>query len=256
MDYVSKLLREGIQTKIVGSHIQYYETIGSTMDEVHVLARNGWSEGLVIVADNQLLGRGRKGTSWISEPGNLLLSILLKPDVKHLEVLQPMTAICVQKAVRAITDIDMNLKWPNDLIVRQTKVGGILLESSVKNDCLEYVVIGIGVNLMLSKKPHNPNYIVSDLSEFGAKTLDRSSLLREILSNLDSYYSKIDKPVEIFEEWKDQLDIIGQFVRFKSGEDVHKGEVISVGDNGSLGLRVANGGIMNFTTGDIIEVYE
>ena len=73
---------------------------------------------------------------------------------------------------------------------------------------------------------------------------------------MDSYYSKIDKPVEIFEEWKDKLDIIGQFVRFKSGEDVHKGEVISVGENGSLELRVANGGIMNFTTGDIIEVYE
>jgi len=256
MDYVSQLVKNGISTKIIGNQIHYYETVGSTMDEVHGLAKAGCLEGLIVIAENQIAGRGRTGRNWMSEPGNLLFSVLLKPSVDYISVLQPMIAICVAKGISSATNVKVDLKWPNDLMIESNKIGGILLESSVRDNILEYVVAGIGLNLKLSEKPTNENYDISDLNTFSDNAVNRSELLKEILENLDSYYSRINDPSPIFEEWKNLLGIVGSHIRFNSGEEKHEGEVIYIDENGSLGLKEASGQVKEFMTGDILEVYE
>lgn len=256
MDFISKLVKSGLNSKVIGNQIQYYDILTSTMDEIHKLAKNEMPEGLVVVADKQISGRGRQGTSWVSESGNLLVSILLRPSADAIHTLQPLMAIAVQKAVIETTDLDIYLKWPNDLMISESKVGGILLESAVKDGELQYVIAGLGINLSLSTKPSDANYSVSDLNTYADSEVDKTVLLKNIIENVDAYYDKIDHPSAILNEWRSKLDVIGRCINVKCDGNILYGQVLYISDTGALGFKLDNGEVIDVTTGDIIEVFE
>jgi BirA family biotin operon repressor/biotin-[acetyl-CoA-carboxylase] ligase len=147
-----------------------YETIGSTNDEAKRLARKGEPEGLVLCADRQTAGRGRRGRAWYSPLGNLYASMLLRPRCRAAEAAQLgfVAALSVADAIAELAPtIGVRCKWPNDVLANGKKIAGILLETEMTSgDMPDFIVLGIGANLV-SSPPDTP-YPATSLAEEGA----------------------------------------------------------------------------------------
>jgi len=129
--------------------VHRYERLPSTQDEVHRLAAEGAPAGTVVVAAEQAAGRGTRGRSWASPPGGLWLSFLCRPTrLPGVEVLSLRVGLAASEALAEVGGLPpVSLKWPNDLIVSDRKVGGILCEARWRGDVLDWVAVGLGLNV-------------------------------------------------------------------------------------------------------------
>ena len=130
------------------SRVHYFERVTSTMDVLHELAASGAGEGTAVIAGEQLEGRGSRGRSWHSPPGGLWLSVLFRPAViEGLEVMSLRAGLAVAEAVQSMTLKPLHLKWPNDLMLDERKVGGVLCEARWQGDSLGWIAVGVGMNI-------------------------------------------------------------------------------------------------------------
>jgi BirA family transcriptional regulator, biotin operon repressor / biotin---[acetyl-CoA-carboxylase] ligase len=128
--------------------IHHYERVGSTMDVIHQLAEDGAPAGTVVVAGEQLEGRGSRGRSWHSPPGGLWLSALFRPPaVSAVEVISLRVGLAVADALQPLISAPIQVKWPNDLMLGERKLGGILCEARWQGETLGWVAVGVGVNV-------------------------------------------------------------------------------------------------------------
>jgi BirA family biotin operon repressor/biotin-[acetyl-CoA-carboxylase] ligase len=136
--------------------LHYFERVGSTMDVVHQLAADGAPAGTAVLAGEQLEGRGSRGRAWHSPPGGLWLSVLCRPRAinEGLEVISLRTGLAVAEAVQELVAEPLMLKWPNDLMLRGRKVGGLLCEARWQGAVLGWVALGVGINVR-NQIPHN-----------------------------------------------------------------------------------------------------
>ena len=145
-------IKRGLKTELIGQSIVYYSSIGSTNEVLKELAVQGAPEGTLVIADEQTAGKGRLGRKWLAPPGtSLLLSLLFRPDLAPNQA-QRVTMICslpIADALQGLTGLPMGLNWPNDIFVRGRKSGGILTESGTTGGRLDYVVVGMGLNVNL-----------------------------------------------------------------------------------------------------------
>lgn len=135
---------------LVGHRILYYDAVESTNDTAKALLGEGADEGTVVVASRQVAGRGRHGRAWFSPPGGLYLSIVLRPEPSHVQTLGLLSGMPVVKALRHVGVLGY-LKWPNDVVFQERKIGGILSEG-VHRDSEFYAIVGIGVNTNIPKE--------------------------------------------------------------------------------------------------------
>ena len=176
---VADTIRQGLFTHVVGRRLLYFPQLSSTMDEAARLAREGADEGCVVVAEVQTAGRGRQGRSWVSEPGNLLASVLLRPEMSQLAFIPIIGGIAIARAVRKTTGLDPRIKWPNDLMVHGRKVAGILAESAIAGDSVCYAVLGIGVNVNLDPaQSEGLAVLATSLNAAAGYEVPREDLLR------------------------------------------------------------------------------
>ncbi|MBT9150119.1 MAG: Bifunctional ligase/repressor BirA [candidate division WS2 bacterium] len=258
---ILKALRrgEGLKTHTLGSNIIYYEKINSTQRVAGELAAAGADEGTIVIAETQAAGRGRIGRSWASPPGGVYLSVILRPDLKPTEAVK-FTLVAGISAVRAIaklTDLEPKLKWPNDIIVAGKKVGGILTEMNAEMDRINYIIIGIGINVN-TRRAHFPEEIAGIATSLRAecgKEVSRVKLAQEILVQLESLYEDFGlsgfEPIR--ERWKAFSNTIGARVSISSGGKEVKGEAIDIDGDGALILRKANGALERVIAGDVSE---
>ena len=142
--------------------ILHYERVGSTMDLIHVLAEGGAEAGTMVVATEQLQGRGSRGRTWHCPPGGLWLSALCRPPtVAGLEVLSVRVGLAVARALDARVAVPVRLKWPNDLMLDGRKLGGILCEARWQGGTLGWVAVGVGLNVQNSIAPELRSSAVS-----------------------------------------------------------------------------------------------
>jgi BirA family biotin operon repressor/biotin-[acetyl-CoA-carboxylase] ligase len=135
-------------TKLPAPQVQYFERVDSTMDVVHALAEEGAPADTVVIAGEQLEGRGSRGRPWHSPPGGLWLSVLLRPAaVGAIEVVSLRVGLIVAAAMDACIRQPIQLKWPNDLMLQQRKLGGILCEARWQGGELAWAAVGVGVNV-------------------------------------------------------------------------------------------------------------
>ncbi len=255
-DLVSSVVREGVYTHTVGRRIIYYPELESTMDEAARLSAMGSDEGTVVLAETQTAGRGRQGRSWISQPGNLLLSVLLRPDMSQLPHISILGGLATARAVRKTTGLDARIKWPNDLMLRNRKVAGILSESSIEGDSVCYAVLGIGINVALSSSElQNVSPVATSLNQAAGKEISRGKLLTQLLMELDVLYRSLTPDGKgassIIEEWTTLLDTIGSRVTARFHHDSISGEAVAVDEMGNLLIRAAGGEIITLTAGDV-----
>jgi len=244
-------------TKIIGKKIYSYETTDSTMDIAHRLAQSGSPEGTVIFSEGQSKGRGRMGRQWLSPRGKgIYLSLILRPDLSPAEApkITLMSAVAVARAVRKITHLGALIKWPNDILVNDHKVCGVLTEMSAEVNTVRYLILGIGVNVNTGKE-YLPKEATSLKNETGEE-VRRVELTQEILRELEHQYRIFKERgfKKIIEEWKGLSHTLGEEVKIACQDRKIEGVAVDLDKSGALVVRLDSGFTEHITAGDVLMV--
>ncbi len=246
------------KTKVIGRDIRVFEQTTSTNDVIEKLARDGVKEGAVVFAESQTRGRGRLGRKWIS-PGRkgLWFSVLLRPDLRPQETTQLTVAsgIALLRAIEIVTGLPLEIKWPNDILIRGKKVAGILTELSAEPDRVRHVILGIGVdvNLGAGEFPPELRKLATSLKIESGRMISRAELATAILRELDADYARICGGgfAAVADEWEARCRTIGHGVTIQIGERRLRGRAESLDDDGALLLRTEHGHLERVTGGDV-----
>lgn len=246
----------GLDTVFVGQNLVYLPETGSTNDEVRRLARAGAPVGTLVVSDFQTVGRGRYDRRWEAPPGSsLLMSLLFRPDLAPHQV-QRLTMICglaTADAIEGETNLRVGLKWPNDIVVNGAKAGGILTEIELLGDQLDYVVVGIGLNVNLDPSELDGVLLVPATSlsrEMGCRVA-RLPLLWAFLRAVEVRYRALQAGRSPHAEWAQRLVTVGQLVTVAGGREMLEGVAEGVDANGALLVRQADGRLKTILAGDV-----
>lgn len=261
--------RRSLTTSVVGCAITYVETVGSTNDLARSAGQVGEPEGTVILADQQIAGRGRLGRSWTSPPGaNVLMSLLLRPSwlpPTDSFVLTMLASVSLCEAVEQVTPLRAGLKWPNDLMLPNPaqagafgKAAGILSELEVDRDRIVWVIVGIGVNVNWTPEGaldgRDLSLTATSLSAAVGHPVDRLLLLRLLLDRLDQRYLDLRRGYrqELFEAWRNRLVMLQQAVQVRLTQgDLLQGFAEGVEPSGALLVRDDRGNLHTVTAGDV-----
>jgi BirA family biotin operon repressor/biotin-[acetyl-CoA-carboxylase] ligase len=254
MPIVAKLT----QNTLFGHSLRYHDEIESTNAEAKALAADGAPEGTVVIAECQSKGRGRLGRKWTSPSGKgLLFSVILRPPLPMTEahLLTLVSATAAAEGIEAQAKIPVQIKWPNDLFLNNRKLGGILLEVSGEHDSVEWVVVGIGINVNteFAELPAPLRRTAISLKIATGQPVDRSVLLARILlalekSYLDAVSSGFERALRGFRE-RDYL--LHRSVSVQTREGPVVGEAAGIDDRGALLVELPHRHIRRFHSGDV-----
>ncbi|EFO79855.1 biotin--acetyl-CoA-carboxylase ligase [Oscillochloris trichoides DG-6] len=251
-------------TRHLPRSVACYAEVGSTMDVVRqqIATLPDHALPLLVVADLQTSGRGRLGRSWLAEPGSaLLLSLAFRPHwiaPERAFTLVWMAGVALCDAVIETSGLAALLKWPNDLLLplpngEYAKAGGILLESSWDGQKLEWVSIGIGVNLHSAPPAHTTRYPTTSLAAVAQQPPERLVLLRSLLRHLDHWYSRLHNGEEasLHTAWQQRLHTLGREVSVQLPHGSLSGYAEAVDADGALHIRDQDGIPNIITSGDV-----
>ncbi len=245
----------GLQTTQIGHPTLFFPVIGSTNAMAQNMADAGYDEGLVILADEQTAGRGRHGRAWIAPPGSsVLMSVLLRPSlpVEQVNYLTMIVALAAVEAIETVAGLPAGLKWPNDLVIQDRKVGGVLTESTFIGDRLSYVVVGLGLNINFdpAQIPGIPPTATSLMVACG-RPLDRVVLIRAILEGVERRYQALLAGHSSYSDWVCRLTTLGRRVRVKTPTAIVEGVAAEAGPEGHLIIRQEDGQCIQVTVGEV-----
>jgi BirA family transcriptional regulator, biotin operon repressor / biotin---[acetyl-CoA-carboxylase] ligase len=239
--------------------VHFREVTGSTNTDLINLAEAGAEEWTVLVTGQQEAGRGRLGRTWVSSPGSsLLLSVLVRPSspVSDAAVVTLGAGVCMALALAAC-GVGARCKWPNDLVTLGRKLGGILVESSVRGDRLEYAVIGTGVNINQSAAEFPPDLrdTATSIALEGGQP-DAPALLRAYLARVREFCDAADPHFHdrVLDSYRKVCDTLGRTVRASTTSGQHvEGRAVEIGDAGELILETRSGK-ESVTFGEIVHL--
>jgi len=241
-----------LETRFVGQRVIYYRSLTSTMEVARREAQQGAAEGTVILADEQTAGRGRLKRAWLSPRGNIALSIILYPSLANLPSLIMLASLAVVHSIEAATGLRSQIKWPNDVLINGRKVCGILIESDVQGNTVNYSIIGIGINVNLRLADYPEILpIATSLSDELGRDVSRLNVVRCLLVAVERLYLALSAGGSIYEEWRDSMVTLGQRVRVKTDQAIYEGVAESVTSDGSLLLRGLDGSLNKIVAGDV-----
>lgn len=254
--YADEIAR-GLKNRILGKRIYSYETLDSTNDTLFRLGEQDLPEGTCVFAELQKKGKGRLGRSWESPKGkNLLFSVLLRPRLTPMEVakITLTAAVSVVKAVRRTLGVALEIKWPNDLVYRHKKIGGILTEMSAEADRVNFIVLGIGlnVNALARELPAN----ASSLRKIMGAKLKRVELAKNLLKQLEADYLALKNGEfdTLAESWEEFSATSGRRITATVlGRKIH-GQATGIDPQGALWIRKDNGLQERLLAGDVEHV--
>lgn len=232
----------------LGEPFWFFPTIGSTNDQAKQEAEAGAPHGALLVADEQTAGRGRGGNRWTTPAGSALaMSLILRPSLPAGSTpfaLNVLGALAVSEAVESIGG-EPAIKWPNDVLMAGRKVAGVLVEAAWRESDLEYVVIGIGVNVQPAAVPaeHQVAFPAASVEGVLGRSVDRVELLVGILRSLDHWLDHLGS-AELLAAWEERLAYVGQAVELESDTGSARVEMLGVTPEGRLRLRAADGSEM------------
>lgn len=230
------------------------ESVRSTSDEVAIRAQSGAPEGLLVWARRQTRGRGRQGRQWQSPPGNLYCSLLLRPEVEPAAAAELgfVTGLAVRECVKdLISDApEVRCKWPNDVLVNDAKIAGVLLEATVKEGAIS-VIVGIGINLV--SHPDETSYPATNLRSQNAEITDPVRVLERLANAFlrwnDAWLT--EGFARIRRTWLDHAAGLGEEIRVRLPDRTLKGKFQTLNERGGLELQLPGGETHIVTAGDV-----
>lgn len=233
---------------IFGRPVHWFGTTSSTNDVAAKLAERGADEGTTVVAEAQTAGRGRMGRVWFSPPGaGLYVSVILRPprgeiSVEPSALLTIAAGLALAEGLQTSTGLSADIKWPNDLIVGRRKLAGILAEAAVQGDGLQFVILGIGVNLRPAAYPPELRDRVTSLESELGRPADRALILAELLAALALRYADLrhGRFDAILNSWRRRAPWLrGSLVEWDSPGGVQRGRAEDIDRTGALLVHAA-----------------
>jgi len=246
-----------LKTKIMGKEIYSHESVGSTNDIAYRMALEGAGEGIVVIAEEQTRGRGRLGRKWASPSGyGVYLSCVLRPDISPLEVstITLVGGVSAAKAIRVFTGLEALVRWPNDILISDRKAGGILTELQAETDKVNFVILGIGININTPR-----NLLPGDSTSLREESRNKSAFSRVDFIKLflrsfeDRYIMFKEKGFSpLMGELKSYSCTLGRDVNIATGGNKKiSGKAIDIDENGALVVKLQNGKQKIFFSGDV-----
>lgn len=214
--------------------------VTSTQKVARDLARRGRNPGLVIVAEAQTEGRGRRGSKWNSPEGGLYMTMVIEPKTRA-QLLPILAGVAVAKTIKVVAGVEAELKWPNDILVSGRKVGGVIAESGWAGDKANIILLGIGVNINNPVPKELPQ--ATTLSLESGSEIDVGLFLNTLIQELDYHLELMDShPEVILRSWTNMNRTLGKIVTVTtvSGETI-QGYAADIDEYGALILETENG---------------
>ena len=248
-------ITKDLDTRFMGQQVICFESVSSTNDVAKQLAEQGAPEGTLVFTEEQTAGRGRQKRKWIAPAGSsLLVSFILRPSLtpEQLPLLLMASALAVASAIEESTGLKVHFKWPNDILVGGKKAGGILIETGLRGEEVDYAVIGVGlnVNFDITSIPEIAATATSISTELG-QAVPRLKVLHSLLTSMEREYLLLGEGRSPHERWAARLAQLGQQVVVDTPWGEERGLLDGVDPNGSLVLRRADGTKVSITVGDV-----
>jgi BirA family biotin operon repressor/biotin-[acetyl-CoA-carboxylase] ligase len=252
-------VQNGLGAERLGTKFHYFFELDSTNLHARRLAERGAAEGEIVIAEQQTRGRGRSGRTWVSPPYvNLYFSVVLRPKLRpaHAPQITLTAAVAVAEAVDAFSPRPSVIKWPNDILIDGRKLAGILVEASSTADRVEYLILGIGINLNfpLEAMPPDIRGRATSLLALRQQGVHREAFLRRLIQDLDRCYGTLEDCGfgAIAPRWQSRFGLKGQRVRVEVGDEIFFGTATGIDPQGALILRGEDGKLQRVVAGDVI----
>ncbi|MDR0901047.1 MAG: biotin--[acetyl-CoA-carboxylase] ligase [Methanobrevibacter sp.] len=251
-------IKEKLNTEYIGKEIYCFQEVDSTNTVSKFLAEFGTDEGTVIIAETQTKGKGSRGKKWESPVGGIWLSIVLRPDISpsKASLITLAAGVGVANVLRDL-GVDARIKWPNDVLINNKKVSGILTEANAKFSTVDYVIVGIGIdsNLNIDTLPSKIQPGTTSLKEELKEDIDESQIIANFLVEFEKIYNKFKKEEfdDILYDWRKMSQTIGSYVEIQQplGKKL-KGYAVGINRKGALILEKDNGNLIKVISGECI----
>ena len=250
-------VRAELGTKFIGRDVRYFDTVTSTMDIAFQLGIEGAPEGTVVCAEGQTKGKGRLGRSWASPKAKgIYMSVILRPQLMPADLTQLtiLSAVAVCERIKQFCGLDAKIKWPNDILLKNKKLAGILTELNAEMDRVRFVVVGIGINVNtpVSQLPPNSTSVKHETG----KKFSRIDLLQEILRSLENWYLRLQAQgfTPVIARWKELSSTLGKYVHLVDQSGDIEGEAVDLDKYGGLVIRNDTGLTVKRMSGDVVQV--
>jgi BirA family transcriptional regulator, biotin operon repressor / biotin---[acetyl-CoA-carboxylase] ligase len=251
-------IRLGLTTSFIGGNIHYKDTVESTQKIAHRLASDGVPEGTVVIAEEQLSGKGRMSRKWHSPKfTGVWMSLILRPNIPLTKApqLTLLTAVAIVQAIEEITQLKPEIKWPNDILIKGKKITGILTELQAEADRIHSIIIGIGINVnqQIEDFPVELRETASSLSIETGETISRAGLIKSVFKHFEKLYLLYLKqgffPIKLL--WESYAISIGKVLKARTLTHVIEGKALGITDEGVLKIEDQEGTIHQVYSADI-----
>ena len=254
-------ITKDLKTKLIGKRVYYFEEIDSTQNFAQQIALEKKEDGTIVIAEKQTSGRGRLERKWTSPQGGIWFSLIIHPrfDVSTSTLIPIAGAVALAKSIKTTLDIDVSVKWPNDITLDGKKVAGMLVDASFQANNIEYLILGIGINFDIDLKKmekrlsKSPNF-------YGVNSLRKSNdntppqvLLKEFLVQFEKTLTELNKgnKSKIVKEWMKRADKIGKKIIINTSDGKVSGVSQGIDNDGALKLKTRSG-IKKIFVGDVV----
>ncbi len=235
---------------------QFHPVVGSTNDIALDWARNGGPDWGLVIADHQKEGRGRNGRKWVTKAGaGLAFSLVMLPTPQERTMLPRFTALAALGLIRVLSRLGLSaqIKWPNDVILERKKVAGVLMETDWREDKLQALVIGVGINVYPQAVPpaDTLRYPATSVAQNLDAPLNRWEFLAAVIQEMKALRLSLTHP-DFIEVWNRHLAFRNEVKHIRFLDDVIKEmEILSVREDGLLNLRDGRGDQVAIAAGEI-----
>ena len=231
------------------NNIHYFPTVSSTMLEAKRLARDGCAHFSVVVADRQTEGRGRMKRRWISDEGGLYMTLILRPEspAVMMTLYSFAASLSLAETLQEDFKVPARVKWPNDILVEEKKICGMLAELEMEADRISFLNIGLGLNVNNDPTQKESNAI--SMKQYLGKTIPRKTVLTAFLDRLETELSETALD-HIIPRWKQQTLTLNRQVRIVTTTGEWEGHAVDVDDTGALVLKLADQSLQKVYYGD------
>jgi BirA family biotin operon repressor/biotin-[acetyl-CoA-carboxylase] ligase len=248
-------LRQALTTRGVAwpAPLEWHGTLGSTNDVLKAQARLGATEWAAVLADTQSGGRGREGRVWASPPGGLYLSVLMRPSFDQVGLIPLAAGVAVAEVARE-HGVEAELKWPNDALVRGRKLAGILTESSSSSRGVDWVAVGIGLNVAVEPVSLGPvEKTATSLHLEAGQTPGVEDVAAGVLARLSVWYDAlVSRPSSVVDAWRTRaVRWWGTPVQVQTVKGVLRGTLRDVDETGALLVDLEEGGAQRVLSGEV-----